>query len=377
MLDPRIYRASLIAVALAVFVLAFSLTDQQGAVGTNLAPEAFNAENAYATMNSLARNYPDRRPGSSDDYDVATYVARTLKHQTGSPCPRARTGSNTVDGKRTIETVMGTRAGLRSGTIVVVSHRDSLGSPSVADLSGTAVLLELARVLSGETQHRTIMLVSTSGSTGQAGAAQLAKTLPGPIDAVIALGDLAGRRIHEPVVVPWSNGPLVAPTMLRNTVAAALGSQAVLRPGGTSMAGQFAHLALPLTLTEQGPFGAAGQPAVLLSLAGEKSPAPDEPVSEAQDRAARPDRAEHRLRARHGTVRFRAVGLPALRRQGDPAVGDPPDGAGADPPRPAHDGRRGGPGAPPWPFDPALAGVGARRSAAVPARARPDLREPS
>ncbi len=281
MLDPRIYRASLIAVALAVFVLAFSLTDQQGAVGTNLAPQAYNAENAYATMTSLARNYPDRRPGSSDDYDVGTYVARTLKHDGFSVSTRSDRLS-TADGKRTIETVMGTRAGLRSGTIVVVSHRDSLGSPSVADLSGTAVMLELARVLSGETQHRTIMLVSTSGSAGQAGAAQLAKTLPGPIDAVIALGDLAGRRINEPVVVPWSNGPLLAPTMLRNTVAAALGSQAVLRPGGTSMAGQLSHLALPLTLTEQGPFGAAGQPAVLLSLAGEKSPAPDEPVSQAR-----------------------------------------------------------------------------------------------
>ena len=135
---------------------------------------------------------------------------------------------------------------------MVVAHRDSLGSPSVADLSGTAVLLELARVLSGETQHRSIVLASTSGSAGQAGATELARSLGSPVDAVIALGDLAGNRVQEPVVVPWSNGTGIASPMLRNTVAAALRSQANLRPGGASLAAQLAHVEEPLHLSIMG-----------------------------------------------------------------------------------------------------------------------------
>lgn len=280
MLDPRIYRASLIAVALGVFVLAFSLTSQQGPAGTTLAPEAFNGQNAYSKMRSLARLYPTRRPGSASDDDLATYVARTLKGY-GIAVSTRLEQARTADGTRTIETVSGVLPGRASGSVVVVAHRDSLGSPSVAELSGTAVLLELARVLKGETQQRSIVLASTSGSAGQAGAAQLARSLGSPVDAVIALGDLAGKPVRDPVVVPWSNGPGVAPPMLRNTVAAALRSQAILQPGGASLAAQLARLALPLTTSEQGPFEAQGQPAVLLSLAGERGPAADESVGDA------------------------------------------------------------------------------------------------
>ncbi len=277
MLDPRIYRSGLIAVALAVFVLAFSLTDQQGSVGTTLAPDAFNGQNAYSAMKSLATRYPSRLPGSSADYDIATTVSHTL-HANGFMVSTDLSKVRTAVGTKTVESVIGVRPGLSSGSIVVVAHRDSLHSPSIADLSGTAVLLELARVLAGETQHRSVVLASTSGSAGEAGAIQVAKSLGRPVEGVIALGDLTGAKSGEPLIVPWSNGPGVAPTMLRNTVAAALWGQAGLRPGGTSLAGQFAHLALPLTISEQGPFNAAGEPAVLLSLSGEQPPAADEPI---------------------------------------------------------------------------------------------------
>ncbi len=278
MLDPRIYRTGLIAVALGAIVLAFSLTSQPGPASTTLAPEAFNGQNAYLTMLSLAQRYPDRQPGSTGDDDVATYVAKSLRGN-GFAVTTTTNKARTALGTRTLETVTGVRAGQATGSIVVVAHRDSLGSPAVADMSGTAALLELARVLSGETQQRSIVLASVSGSAGAAGATQLARTLPAPVDAVITLGDLASDGLREPVVIPWSNGIGIAPPLLRNTVAAALGAQAGLRAGGTSLVAQLAHLALPLTISEQGPFGARGQPAVGLSLTGERGPAPDARVS--------------------------------------------------------------------------------------------------
>lgn len=285
MLDPRIYRTGFVAVALAVVVLAFSLTDQPGPLHATLAPDAFNGENANATMQLFAQTYPDRRPGSAGDYALAADVARRLRQIQGWSVSTSLSQADTADGRHKIETVTAVRPGSSPGAIVIVAHRDSLRTPATADLSGTATLLELARVLAGETQQRTLVLASTSGSDGVAGASALAHSLGQPVDAVIALGDLAGAKVRGPVVVPWSDGQAVAPPALRNTVATALAAQAALHAGGTSVAGQFARLAFPLTLTEQGPFGAQGDPAVLLSVSGEQAPSANEPTSVAQIQA--------------------------------------------------------------------------------------------
>ena len=278
MLDPRIYRTGMILVALAVIVLAFSLDNQQAPLGTNLAPEAYGGGYAYATMKTLANSYPDRRPGSAGDNLLAGYVARQL-YGDGFTVSTDSFRAQPWMGRERFRNVVGIRAGQVNGSIVVVAHRDSLGSPATADLSGTAALLELARVLSGETQQRTVVLASTSGSAGAAGAAQLARTLQRPVDAVIVLGDMAGTAVRAPVVVPWSNRQQVAPPVLRNTVGSALGAQTGLSAGSTALVGQLAHLGFPMAASEQAPFGDSGEPAVLLSVSGERGPAANEPTS--------------------------------------------------------------------------------------------------
>jgi hypothetical protein len=281
MLDPRIYRMGLLPVVLAVMVLAFSLGDQPGGLNTNLAPDAYNPANAYQIMAKLGRTYPSRRPGSIGDQDVASYVARQLRGY-GFDTTTDTFDASTADGRRTLENVVGVRAGLQSGSIVVVAHRDALTAPATASLSGTAVLLEMARVLAGRSQHHTIVLASTSGSVGAAGARELARHLSGPVDAVIVLGDLAGVSTREPIVVPWSDGQRVAPPALRNTVDHALRTEMGLPGGWSGLGGQIARLALPVTSSEQAPFNSAGEPAVLFSLASEQGPTPAEPVSKAQ-----------------------------------------------------------------------------------------------
>lgn len=278
MLDPRIYRTGLVGVALTVLVLAFSLQNQTGPSRARLAPDALNNANPAKQMATLARDYPIRTPGSEGDGALADAIGKTLAGDhfaVSQPSASVRT----AQGTRTVQTVIGTRAGLTNGTIVVVAHRDG---PGEASLSGTATLLGLANVLGGETLHHTVVLASVTGSSGAAGAASLVGKLPGPVDAVLVLGDLANAHITQPIVVPWSNGTAVAPTALRNTVAAALSSQANLHAGGASLGGQLVHLAFPFTLGEQGPFGNAGEPAVLLSLSGERATKGSEQTDPAQ-----------------------------------------------------------------------------------------------
>ena len=278
MLDPRIYRTGFVVVALAVVVLAFSFENQPGALPASLAPQAFNGGNVYKTMNSLSKQYPFRRPGSQSDNDIATLVSAGLLKYGFAPTTSTFT-ARTADGTRTLTNVIGSRSGVQSGSIVIVASRDARGSPSTASLSGTATLLELARDLEGETLPRTVVLASTSGTQGEAGALRLAQTLGGPIDAVIVLGDLGSTTVRQPVIIPWSTSPRVAPPALRNTLAAQLNAQAAIGSGGTSVFGQFAHLAFPLTISDQGPFGTYGIPAVALSLSGERGPAPNAAIA--------------------------------------------------------------------------------------------------
>jgi hypothetical protein len=291
MLDPRIYRTALIPVALAIVVLAFSLSNQPGALGTTLVPDAFNAQNAAATLARLTARYPDRRPGSPGDQKLGRYVASDLAHH-GFSVSTDEYRARTVDGERTLENVTGTLTGSGTGSpIVIVAHRDATTRPGRADLTATATMLELARVLSERTNTRSLVIASISGSAGASGAARLASQLARPIDAVIVLGDLGGPRGVGPAVVPWSGaaGGSLAPPALRGTLATALQQDAGVRAGAPGVLGQLARLAFPLTLSEQGPFVAAGDPAVLISSAGERGPAAGAPVS--QDRLAAGGRA--------------------------------------------------------------------------------------
>jgi hypothetical protein len=196
---------------------------------------------------------------------------------------RRRFSARTVRGRRSLETVIGVRAGVSNRRIVVVAHRDAVASPATADLSGTATLAELARILQGRTLRKTLVLVSTSGgSGGDAGADRFAAAPGGPVEAVVVLGDLAGRRIRRPEVVPWSQARGIAPISLRRTIGSALTLETGRKVGELRLAGQFARLAFPVTVSEQGVVLARGLPAVLIGVSGERGPGSERSVS--QDR---------------------------------------------------------------------------------------------
>ena len=189
--------------------------------------------------------------------------------------------AQTIDGPRSLQTVIATRPENLSGQIVLLAHRDAAAPGSRAQLSGTAALLELAQVLAGRLTNRTITLVSTSGgSGGDAGAIDFAAHAGGPVDAVIVLGDLAGLNAHTPFVIPWSDAVGSAPDQLVRTVEGSLSAEMGSAPGEASAATQFAHLALPFAIGEQGPLNAAGLPAVLVQASGEQGPGSRAAVSE-------------------------------------------------------------------------------------------------
>jgi hypothetical protein len=296
-LNGRLYRASFAPLLVALAVAGFSLTAPRGSLSSTLAPDAFNGSAAFAELQGLAKRFPERRPGSRGDRALAAEVARTLESLGSSAAggfsvsTRSFTAA-TLDGPRTLTTVVARRPGLTGASpIVLLAHRDGLAGgggaragDAEAELSGTAVLLQLARVLATSETHRTIVVVSTSGgSSGNAGAADFAAHAGGPLDAAIVLGDVAGAQARKPFVLSYSDGLGSAPALLVRTLSGAISQDVGVDPGTSpDTLSAFAHLALPLTPGEEGPLLAHGLPAVALQVSGERGPAPGDPVSAAR-----------------------------------------------------------------------------------------------
>jgi hypothetical protein len=292
MFERRLYRAAFLPLLPAVIVAAFSLTNRPAPLSSPLSPNAFAGDAAIRLLDQMVAQFPDRRPGSPGDNALAAFVAQQFRAAsntangtaTSSAAPfsvQTRTvNAQTIDGPRTIATVIATRPENLNGQVVLLAHRDAAHPGSEAQLSGTAALIELAQVLAGRLTNRTITLVSTSGgSGGDAGAIDFAANAGGPVQAVIVLGDVAGRTAHQPFVIPWSDGVGSAPDELVRTVQSALAGELATAPGEAGAFTQYAHLALPFAIGEQGPLNAAGLPAVLVQASGERGPSPDEPVS--------------------------------------------------------------------------------------------------
>ncbi len=305
MLDLRVYRAAFLPALLAVFVVAFSLEGRPSPIRTRAVADAFDPARAYGTprvrdsLLELAEAFPERAPGSAGDAALADRVGAGFR-ASGFEVSSTSEPGRTVDGETDLETVVGVRPGLSSRRIVVLAHRDALAAPGVAELSGTAALLELARIyrtrvpraeedadasgrpqLVGRDLRKTLVLVSTSGgSGGSAGARAWAREQdPGTIDAVLVLGDLASVTWHKPWVVRWSNGREEPPLGLQRTVEAAVRQEVGEDPGGSRASAQWARRALPLTVGEQGEVNREELPAVLLQISGERGPAEGARVS--------------------------------------------------------------------------------------------------
>jgi hypothetical protein len=310
MFDGRIYRAAFVPFLFVLVIAGFSLSGQATPLGSTLAPDAFNGPRAFAGLQALVKRFPDRQPGSAGDNELAAYIAAQLRGlgstsgTTGSGPSTPASGESTsgtssaaagggfqvstrqiqaatIEGTRTLTTVIAERPGSTGlSPIVIVAHRDAPASGSAAQLSGTAALIELASVFSESETRRTIVLVSTSGgSGGYAGAADFAKHGSQSPDAAIVLGDLAGSVVHKPFVLPFSSKPQIAPEVLQRTLDGAISQDVGTDSGAPGLASQLAHLALPLTTGEEAPLNSAGTPAVLVQVSGERGPSAGEKVS--------------------------------------------------------------------------------------------------
>ena len=266
MLDARLHRAALIVLLIpALIVAAFSLRPPDEARTSSLAPDAFDLAAARADLRTLAA-IPNRDPGSSGDRAAAQFVAGRLR-AAGFRVAVRTAEAQTVAGRRLTTTVVATRTGFSQRAVVLAADRSSPGTGE-AGLTGTAALLEAARVLGGRTLLNAVEVVSTGAGPGGA----LAGFDPGstPVIAALVLGDLGSGPLKTPFVIPWAEvRGTAAPLAYERSVAAAVRSETGLNPNQPNSFERLARLMLPLTTTDQGQLVAGGFPAVTLSSVAE------------------------------------------------------------------------------------------------------------
>jgi len=272
----RLYRAALIV---AVILAAGSLLGlrQPPVVPLAQQPTVFDGRAAMTDLQTIVHQFPGRRPGSAADRRAAGWVAAQFRaiglqsHVESFPA--------TIDGRPvSLNNVWAAVPGKATGAIVVLAPRDS---PPLAtqgaddDASGTAALVELARVFAGAGHAHPIVLLSSDGDGyGSLGAADfLDRYGSQPMVGVVALRTIAGRDARSLALNGWSSEPLLAPPWLWTLARAAGLGQSGLRTPLPPVTSQVLRLGVPAAGGSQAPFVAAGLPAIELSAAGPSRPA--------------------------------------------------------------------------------------------------------
>src|ERR671938_2108767 len=169
--SARLYRGSWLLVGLPLLVAAFSAAGPPPLPAPQL-PPAFDRHAADALATDLARSFPDRSPGSPQ----ATGAVQWFEQQLQAYGFRTQVDrfSATIPGRGRVrlENLSTVAPGSSPDTIVVMAHRDNLGtSPGANDnASGTAALIELARGYANvgggrrATPAHRILFLSTDGA---------------------------------------------------------------------------------------------------------------------------------------------------------------------------------------------------------------------
>jgi Peptidase family M28 len=279
--NGQLYRSAFLFVSLPLLLAAFSVT-RLGALQKPLLPPAFDARTTLALTADLAKQAPNRVPGTPG---AARAVAWFRGQLTGYGLPvETDTWHATAPGLGDVrlQNVSVLVRGQSNDAIVVMAHRDDTGTdPGANDnASGTAALVELARAYARPTSEaqrvvqsaHTLIFVSTdAGDYGQLGAARfLERTREFNVVAVVNLDAIAGGG--PPRLVVAGDRPRSPTGTLVATAAQRVLEQTGTSPVHAGFFGQLIDLGFPFSLYEQAPFLAAGIPAVTLTTGDNRPP---------------------------------------------------------------------------------------------------------
>jgi hypothetical protein len=268
-------RGTWLLVALPLLLAAFTVGRPQ-ALPPPALPPAFDQVTAKQLARELARDYPDRSPGSAGALGAAMWLHDKLTLY-GFPEPQEDRFTALIPGRGRVEltNLVAVVHGVSQRKIVITAHRDNSGEGQGANdnASGTAALVELARAYAPAAGTRvqtrpshTLVFVSTDGGAfGALGAAHFSESSRYRDDtvAVISLDAIGGFGAPR-LLIAGDTARSPAASLVR-TAAVRVLEQSGSEPLRASALRQLLDLGFPFTLGEQGPFVARGIPALTLT----------------------------------------------------------------------------------------------------------------
>jgi Peptidase family M28 len=279
----RLYRAGFAPALAAIVVLLFALTAPPDPLPGTAASAEFDELAAARTAREIVSTAPDRTPGSDGDAAIAQMVEQRFRQVEGGQVSEQRF-SGQFDGHEVgLRNVILTLPGDTDRSVVVMVPRDSGSAPGAASsAAATGVLLELVDDLSTQSHTKTLVFVSTDGSSaGALGAREFATANPDleSIDAVVDVSQPGASDPQAPFVLESSADSASASAQLVRTAEHELSGQTDLKGGSEGAFAELVGLALPSGLGEQAVLIEHGLNAVGLSSAGERplGPSQDQP----------------------------------------------------------------------------------------------------
>ena len=279
MIDLRSWRATLLCVPLALVIAMFSLDDVPRPLQPGIPPDAFDAEAAATLAEDLAESYPEPRPGSDQDVEIADLIEARFAEIPAVEVSEQRFDASFGGEDVELRNLIAVLPGQSERQVALIAHRDTAnGSGAASSLAATAALLELASGYAGSTHEKTLVFVSTDGGgIGALGARRFVRDYSeaGLLEAAVVLSQPVSPEPAPPMVVPWSTGDESTSALLDQTATSIVSEQVAEPAGDEGPLDDLFRLALPAALGEQGPFIEAGVDAVRLSSAGERPLPPD------------------------------------------------------------------------------------------------------
>lgn len=324
MLDVRIYRLSFLPAVLATVVVAFSFFETGKPLNARGTVDSFDIDRAFGSnvgianegsLRELVRSFPQLKAGSVQDGLLAARVAKGFQ-TSGFNVSRYGRKGRPNSAASTSDVVVGVRPGLSAKRIVILARRDFSNTAATIGLSGTALLLELARDLSLREQNKTIVLASVAGPIGNGSVKpDTLKHITGgaPVDLILVIGEVASQTLSPRPLIAWSSNGIEPPLTLVKTVAGAVRTETAKAVKTPSWSQQLVRRALPVAVSDQAPLNAAGLSSIMLQASGERGPTRNAKAS--AEHMAQFGRATLRVIAALDPPRLqRGVGVPEVRR---------------------------------------------------------------
>jgi Peptidase family M28 len=286
--NARAYRGTALLVAIPLLITAFTITRPESLPAPTL-PAAFDDLGATQTARELTSIASIRSPGSAGADEAADWVAERLG-SFGFRVQRDRFRATLPGrGRVSLENILAVSPGRSPEVLVVMAHRDNLGTGQGANdnASGTGALLELARGYglraspgAGASRapvsptHTVVFLSTDGGAFGGLGALRFLETSPyrSRLAAAVNLVAIGGpERLRVEIAADRPRSPDSA---LVETAAARI-QRVGAEPRRTSAGGQMIDLAFPFSLYEQAPLVGRGIPAITLTTSGPRPPRPE------------------------------------------------------------------------------------------------------